>query len=305
MKLKWKRKKDLPHAMWYYPLITVVEGRVFVGGGRASTASKRETLMIYDVLLDKWDTLLSGVMYYAMTSWNSKLMLVGGRDARTHKRISSLRVLDEVQDLKPHWSFPFPCMPTVRDGTTAVVHKNKWVLVIGGYDDDHPDDIAKVAILDTALNQWYISVPVPQPCGLVSAAIVGEKLMLLGGFCQSVATRKAFSVHLNHLIDQATSSSENSSTTSPWQHLPDTPLAYSTAFAFNGTLFAIGGLDSDQFKASTVIHMYQKSSNSWVEAAELPVGRYQCACAALSNGRIIVAGNGDEISKQVDVGVVL
>lgn len=61
-----------------------------MGGGRASSPLERETLMIYHVQLDKWDTLPCGVMFFATTVWKNKLLLVGGRDVRTNKRIKTL-----------------------------------------------------------------------------------------------------------------------------------------------------------------------------------------------------------------------
>lgn len=95
LKLTWKKMKDLPFTMWYYPQAVAIGERVFMGGGRASSPLERETLMIYHVQLDRWDTLPCGVMWSALAVWQNKLLLVGGRDVRTNKRIKTLKVLNE------------------------------------------------------------------------------------------------------------------------------------------------------------------------------------------------------------------
>ena len=46
---------------------------------------------------------------------------------------------------------PFPSMPDVCDGATAIVHVDQWVLVVGGYHDVEDGELSSVEILDTSL----------------------------------------------------------------------------------------------------------------------------------------------------------
>ena len=305
LKLKWKQKKDLPFTMWYYPQAVAIDGRVFVGGGRAWSSCERETLMIYHVQLDQWDTLPCGVMWFAMAVWKNKLLLVGGRDVTTNKRIKTLKMLDENQD-SHSWSFPFPCMRDVCDGTTAIVHDDRWVVVIGGYHDIEIAEVPNVEILDTSLKQWYTSAPLPRPCGLISAAVMGNTLVLLGGFSDYHASNKVLSVNLDELIHQTIfhSHSRHTATQSPWKPMPDAPLKFSTALSLKGALLTVGGRDVIQDCEVNTIHLYQPSTKSWVKAGELPIGRWQCACTVLSTGELFVAGSGDTVQKQVDLAVL-
>ena len=306
LKLNWKQKKDIPFAMWYYPQAVVVEEKVFMGGGRAPSKLERQNLMVYDLLLDEWHLLQCGVMWSAMTVLKNQLVLVGGRDANTDKRVSSLRLLKDLEGKDSQtWSFPFPPMSAARDGATAVVHDNRWLVVIGGWGDDAIDEgeLSKVEIMDTSSKQWYICAPLPQPCGHISATIIENMLLLMGGFSRSRSSKKVFSVCVDDLIHEATSRANTLLGQSPWCTLPDTPVSFTTALSLNGALLAVGGLqDGHEIKT---IHLYQPSTKTWVKAGELPIERWQCACVVLPNGEVFVAGNGDMALKRMDIAVVM
>ena len=115
---------------------------------------------------------------------------------------------------------------------------------------------------------------------------------LLGGFAEgAIASKKVLSVCLDDLISQAVSQPASASappTPSPWQSLPDTPLIYSTALAFNGALLAVGG--------SRAIYYYQPSSRSWIKAGELPSGRICCTCTILPSGDLYVASGEQQVN---------
>ena len=128
---------------------------------------------------------------------------------------------------------------------------------------------------------------------------------LLGGTTEGGASSmKVFSVYLDDLISQAISqpiaSTSAPTTPSPWQSLPDTPLDYSTALAFNGALLAVGG----GLNGSTAIYHYQPSSRSWVKAGEMPTKRSDCTCTVLPSGDLYVAGGDESAEQLVDIASV-
>ena len=303
LKLKWRKMKNLPFTMWYYPQAVTIGERVFMGGGRASSPLERETLMIYHVQLDKWNTLQCGVMWSALAVWKNKLLLVGGRDVRTNKRIKTLKVLNETQDSQS-WSFPFPSMPDVRDGATAIVHDDRWVVVVGGYRDVDDGEAASVEILDTSLKQWHISASLPQPCGLISAAVVDNTIVLLGGFSGNRASCRVLSANLDDLISFH-SCSTCTAMQSPWKPMPNVPLSFSTALSLKGTLLAVGGRDVTQHCEVKSIYLYKTHTKSWIKVGELPTERWQCACTVLPTGELFIAGNGNMIQKQVDLAIMI
>lgn len=303
LKLKWRKMKDLPFTMWYYPQAVAIGEKVFMGGGRASSPLEREILMIYHVQLDKWDTLPCGIMWSALAVWKNQLLLVGGRDVRTNKRIKTLKVLDETQDSQG-WSFPFPSMPDARDGATAIVHDDRWVVVVGGYCDVEDSEVPRVEILDTSLKQWHTSAPLPQPCGLISAAVVGNMLMLLGGFSGHRSSCRVLSADLDDLISFH-SHSTCTAMQSPWKPIPNAPSSFSTALSLKGALLAVGGREVTQHCEMKSIHLYQPHTKSWIKVGELPTERWQCACTVLPTGELFIAGNGDMVQKQVDLAIMI
>lgn len=147
-------------------------------------------------------------------------------------------------------------MPDVRDGATAIVHDDQWVVVVGGYCDVEDGEVPRVEILDTSLKQWHTSAPLPQPCGLISAAVMGNTLALLGGFSSHLSTCRVLSADLDDLINFH-SHSTCPATQSPWKSMPNVPLLFSTALSLKGALLAVGGLDVTQRCAMKSIHLYQ------------------------------------------------
>ena len=165
---------------------------------------------------------------------------------------------------------------------------------IGGIDDTETF-LSRVEILDTTESlQWYQAASLPHPCYQMSSATIGNMCYLLSGYIKGGASK---SVCLDNLISQAVSQPANASappTPSPWQSLPDIPLTYSTALAFNGALLAVGG----GLSGSSAIHVYQPSSNSWVKAGELSTERYNSNCVVLPSGEMLVAGGGGDATNK-------
>ena len=174
---------------------------------------------------------------------------------------------------------------------------------MGGYGDKAR--LSRVEILDTdSATQWYHAASLPQSLSRALPAIIGNMCYPLGGYAEGgTVSQKVFSVCLDDFISQAISQPASASappTPSPWQSLPDTPLNYSTALAFNGALLAVGG----GYPGSTAIYHYQPSSRSWIKAGELPTKRSQCACTVLPSGDLYVAGGYQNPSQLVDIASV-
>ena len=279
--------------MFNYPQVVVFNGKVYVGGGAASTNLQRQTVIIYDPQKDSYDTLPPYTCkYFSIAVLNNQLVVVGGEDVRTNKKTNQLGVWNEQSR---SWTHPLPPMTTACHSPSVATHNNRWLVVMGGVGDGAY--ISRVEILDTTgSGQWYQAAPLPQPCYWVSTATIGNMCYLLGGFTRERGTsKKVFSLHLDELISQAVSQPAGASapaTLSPWMTLPDTLLTNSTGLAINGALLAVGGWDG------TTIYHYQPSSRSWIKAGELPVGRWRCCCTVLPSGEVLVAGGG---ATQVDI----
>ena len=281
-----------------YPTVVVFKEKVYIGGGYISSARKAKTVMVYDLKQDSYDTLPPYTyQFFSMAVVNNQLVLVGGYD---EEQTNKLGVWNEHSK---SWTHPLPPMTTACNTPSVATHNNRWLVVMGGYDGNNY--FSRVEILDTTESrQWYQAASLPKPLWDVLPATIGNMCYLLGGYTTGAASsKKVFSVCLDDLISQAvsqpTASASTPPTPSPWQSLPDTPLNYSTALAFNGALLAVGG----SYPGSTAIYHYQPSSRSWIKAGELPTGRCRFTCTVLPSGDLYVAG-GDGADQLVDIASV-
>ena len=279
--------------------MVVFNGKVYIGGGYASSVRERQTVMVYDPQQDSFDTLPPYTYRgFSVAIVNNQLVLVGGRDVQTDKVTNKLAVWNEESRT---WTHPLPPMTTACRSPSVTSHNNRWLVVMAGVGDG--TELSRVEILDTTESgQWYHVAPLPQTCSDVSIVTIGNTCYLLGGYSGGVLSRKeVYSVCLDDLISQAVSQSASTSapsTPSPWTTMPDTPLELSTALCLNGALMTVGGSEG-----STAIYHYQPSSKNWIKAGELPAGRPQCACTILPSGEVFVTG-GFFNDKHVDVASV-
>ena len=226
-------------------------------------------MVVYDPEQDSYDTLPPYTFkWFSMAVVNNQLVLVGGR---TSKSTNKLGVWNERSI---RWTRPLPPMTLACHSPIVATHNNRWLVVIGGNDDDWRK-LSRVEILDTTESrQWYCAASLPQPSAQTLPVTIGNVCYFLGGYTKELEpSKKVFSVYLDDLISQAVSQPASASappTPSPWQSLPDIPLTYSTALVFNGALLEVGGKGG--FFESTAIYHYQPSSRSWIKAGELPTG---------------------------------
>ena len=303
LKLEWGtsfKDMDLPCGTWGAQ-VAVLKEKVYIGGGSAPSDEDETTVIVYDPLDDPWREMLDlpsySSRYFSMAVVNNQLVLVGGVDVRTGKVTNNLGVWNG------QWIHPLPPMTTACSSPSVVTHNNRWLVVMGGVGEGGVY-LSRVEILDMSeSSQWYRAAQLPQACSHVLPVTIGNMCYLLGGFTKgSAASKKVFSVCLDSLITQAISQPSCASappTSSPWQVLPDTPLNYSTALAFNGALLAVGG----GLGGSKDIHHYQPSSKRWIKSGELPTERWQCTCTVLPSGEVFVAGE-DDTGKQVDIATI-
>ena len=173
---------------------------------------------------------------------------------------------------------------------------------MGGEGDGY---LSRVEILDTSeSSQWYRAAQLPHSCFEALPVTIGNMCYLLGGLTTGDPSNKVLSVCLDSLITQADSQPDGAGalptvTSSLWQALPDTPLYWSTALAFNGALLAVGGFGGKE------IYHFKPSSKRWIKAGELPTVRRKCTCTALPSGEVIVVGGaGTGTITRVDRGFI-
>ena len=176
------------------------------------------------------------------------------------------------------------------------------MIVAGGRDDAY-QSMSRVDILDLHNHQWYSGAPLPQPAHKMTAAVIGNTLVLMGGAGGSNEFfNKVFSIKLDDLTSEAIS--HKTEFASPWQTLPGTPVVSASVLAFNGAMLAMGGNrpdDSRSITCATYIHLFKPSTKTWVLVGHLPINRWRCACAVLPSGEIFLAGGA--LQHDIHVGV--
>ena len=295
LRLQWRRQSPMPNAMHSAQSIEL-QGKIYLGGGltRVIHGSEEYKVDVYDPMEQVWSKLPNyETRRFRMAVINNQLTLVGGmhRDGTVS---NDIRAWDQRTNL---WAVHYPPMPTARMCPSVVTY-GKWLVVAGGfYDDKNSTD--KVEILDTSTSCWYSAPPLPQHCGSMTSALLGDTWYLLGGFKLGFLGRKPikcmFSVNLPTLIDQATQPSRLPPTfraRSPWQRLADPPLMHSCALAFlaYGLVLAFGGMD-DNDKSRGDIHLYLPAASAkWVKAGDLPTAVCNCTSIVLPKGGFLVLG---------------
>ena len=269
-----------------------------VGGGCTDKIRDQCEVMTYDISTGKWATLPPyRAHYFAMTSINNQLVLVGGRELG--KRIKVLGVCDA--DNK-QWTHPYPEMHTARSSCSAVVH-NEWLVVAGGKSTDETV-LSSVEVMNIESKQWYAGPQTCVPWYAMKIAIVGDECFFMSGCTKgnatpATATTYAYSVSLPYLISKLESDERDGQV---WKEISGLQTTYSTPLSISGSLLAVGGRDKYRM-AVTTIHLYQPDTGEWVKVGDLPTPHSNCSVLLISNREILVTGGNDvsyTILKTVD-----
>ena len=144
----------------------------------------------------------------------------------------------------------------------AVAYNDWWIVVAGG-ENDRGRMLTKVEIFIVSEEKWIEGAPLPQGAEKMTAVIIRNKFVLLGGASGPSTHREfhkeVFCLSLDNLTHLITSYTLES-----WQRLQSTPFRCFTALAYNGALLAIGGQDSTT--KYSVMYIYQPGEKCWVKA---------------------------------------
>ena len=275
LRLDWRRGPDMPFSMNTYIQSVEVDGTVYVGGGHGDKDEDDYTVMAYDMQSCKWHTLPPySARYFAMTTINNKLILVGGY------RGSAVDQLGVWKTDSNQWTHPFPAMPTPRIFPSATSYKHGLV-VAGGY--SRGVSLSTVEVLDIDNKQWSTAPCTPIPCDRMKSTIIGNTWYLMGGRQDSTHTTDVYSVSLEALVSHSAPDSSKI-----WNKIAPLNYERSSPLSLGGSLLALGGWDIKECYVST-IQRYVPDTNTWVPAGELPHPLQNCTCITTA-GRLHVFG---------------
>ena len=146
----------MPIKMGYTVQSVVIGDIAYIGGGVAGNDRDSCTVMKLNLQQAEWTKLPQySARFFAITSFNNQLVLVGGCDIKTLKQTNQIAVL-----VSGGWTHPYPPMNNARLRSTAVSFNN-YIIVAGGYDGQRR--FSSVEVLDVASRRWYIAESLPNP----------------------------------------------------------------------------------------------------------------------------------------------
>ena len=75
-----------------------------------------------------------------------------------------------------------------------------------------------------------------------------------------------------------------------WNRIADLPVTQSTCVQFRGRLLAISGKSLNDPKPASEIYVYCPLTNTWEVIGHIPIGRFTCFAAVLSNNQLMIVG---------------
>ena len=266
----------------------VLKNKAYIGGGSLYPGPSSR-LLVYDFTKNSWDTLETPTDQYALATFHSQLVLVGGKYPDTEVATNQLWVLDE-QD---HWTQPFPPMKTERYRASAVSVGDHLIVaggcsggvigggvigggVIGGGVIGDAVALDVVEVYDG--HQWKQLRSLPRALWRLKSAVLGGNWYLAG---ETKQVCKVYYTSLESLI----ATSQKAGQTSVWKNLPDAPLQWSTLAVFRNQLITLG----PGRNYNSAVHAY--NTDSWVHVGDLPVACYfPCAPVPTGDMLLVVAG---------------
>ena len=263
--------------------------KLYVGGGVTSGIKRYDArLYIHTPTTDTWSHIDTPVYFFALITYHSQLVLVGGREfvgededgPVTNKLWTSLLGLGLGQ-----WRETLPPMATKRYKASAVEFTDN--IVVAGGEDNNWRNINIVEVYNG--HHWaeaqYLR---PKLCYYMKSTILNGHWCLMGGWGQG---KEVYYASLDSLVASCRPSEKP--LPSVWKRLPDVPHDYSSTAVFGNRLVAVGG---EVYPSSSSIHAYSPHTNSWVHVGDMPVELYSTCTAVLSTGDLMVIGGWGDTS---------
>ena len=291
--VKWKELAPLPVGHLGQTAV-LLGGNVYVGGGCKGTSSNDRQdsyrLDVYNLTTNQWSFSPITTPYYAfaMTVLDDKLVTAGGL-TKNCEVVKKVLVLNAGQ-----WK-DYSEMPTARSCATAVGY-HSMLIVVGGIAniEGKGTRLSTTELLDTTNGCWYTCNNLPSPHQLLKAAIMNDKLYLLGGVAKDpkpspqvfVASLDSLSTH--HLN---------------WQSAPNTPWCVSAPVVlYNKFLLTVAG---KQQSRTSEVNVFNPSIGQWKHLTNIPAARSAPAVVGVADNIIVIGGttDNDEFSNTVWIGV--
>ena len=291
--IKWKELAPLPVCRSSHTAV-LLGGSVYVGGGFEGTSSNDRQdsyrLDVYNLTTKQWNPSPITTPYnsFAMTVLDDKLVTAGGL-TKNVEVVKKILVLNAGQ-----WK-DYSEMPTARYDATAVGY-HSMLIVVGGVImvKGKWTRVSTTELLDTTNGCWYTCNNLPSPHQQLKAAIMNDKLYLLGGVDKDFKlSTQMFGASLDTLSTHQLN----------WQSAPNTPwCASSPVVLYNKFLLTVGGRQQSR---TSEVNIFNLSTGQWKHLTNIPAARSGPAVVGVADNIIVIGGmtNNNEFSNTVWIGV--
>ena len=275
-------------------IAVLLGGSIYVGGGRERTSDNDRQnsyrLDVYNLTTNQWSSspITTPYRWFAMTVLDDKLVTAGGV-TKNNEVVKKVLVLNAGQ-----WK-DYSEMPTARYNVTAVGY-HSMLIVVGGTTKMKGEwlTVSTTELLDIADGYWYTCNNLPSPRIQLKAAIMINKLYILGGNDQDMnSSTQVFVASLDTLSTHQLN----------WQSALNTPWCVSAPVVlYDKFLLTVGGL---QQSFTSEVNIFNPATGQWKHLTNIPAARGAPAAVSVANNIIVIGGktNSCGYSKTVWTGV--
>ena len=219
---------------------------------------------------------------------DDKLVIAGG-STKNNEVVKKVLVLNAGQ-----WK-DYSEMPTARSCATAVGYHSMLIVVGGGIMVEGKwTKVSTTELLDTTNGCWYTCNNLPSPHQQMKAAIMNDKLYLLGGFDKDLKpSPQVFVASLDTLSTHQLN----------WQSAPNTPWCHSAPVVlYNKFLLTVGGRQQSR---TSEVHIFNPSTGQWKHLTNIPAARSGPAVVGVADNILVIGGvtNENKFSSTIWIGV--
>jgi N-acetylneuraminic acid mutarotase len=177
----WSKVASMPTARFYH-MAAVVDGRIYVMGGKKDWLRSSDSVEVYDPAKNQWSILIKdglGSAYYnrsgaSAVAIGKNIFIVGGRDWSLNSKAQPSLL---VYDTESGNFAPWPLMNQARSGVSACVLGGKIYAIGGGAEKIW----ASIEVLEASAKTWTSAGSLLIPRTSHSCAVLGDTIYVIGG----------------------------------------------------------------------------------------------------------------------------
>ncbi len=274
---EWTKRADMPTARMYISA-SVVDGKIYVIGGRENAAVVLPTIEEYDPGIDKWSQkadMHTERIDFPTVTLKGKIYAMGGIRIRNGSPLA-IKEVEEYDPKMDKWVRKAD-MPIARAEFSAVAVNGK-IYAIGGWTPDRP--LQTVDEYDPTTDTWTKRADMPTAREGAVAGVVNGNIYVAGGF--------------DRLGNTALSTLEEyDPEADTWSKKADMPFAcyFANAVTINEKIHVMGGWRPDRAAIPGVVdntglapdvNIYDPATDTWIDGVDMPAPRIMFAVGAVN-----------------------